>query len=461
MFALAIGCIVGSGWVVVLGEWLHAAGPGGAILGFAISGLAMLSIAAAYAEVTARVRRTGGDYVFAREAFGDRLAFAVGWFNLLFLVAVTAFEGTALYWVLSTLVPHIRGPDIYRLLGHTETAGAIVVGVGGAALLALINYRGTMLSARFQVAVTGSFLLLAALVVLIAAWHGAPAHLEPLLGPSAPDLPWVGIMWLVATSPFFLNGFQAVPQVIEERADGVSMRLVARAMYAAVIGATLFYIAIILACSMAMPWQDLVGMDLPAARAVEHLLPGRALFIALLAAAAISVIKIWNGIVVWAARLVLALARDGFLPSGLAFVHPRFGTPSRALLVVAFANVLGVLLGRGALIPLLNVTSTCVAFTLVTSTAAAWRLRRSAPAVAEPDYLAPGGRWTLALGMVSAIGMTVFAIAEPLLGQNRRLPLEWALLGGWATLGIVCYRWRIRRGGCPRPLTPGSHSPAP
>jgi len=42
---IGIGAIMGVGWVIVLGEWLRAAAPLGAILGFVAGGLFMLPAA--------------------------------------------------------------------------------------------------------------------------------------------------------------------------------------------------------------------------------------------------------------------------------------------------------------------------------------------------------------------------------------------------------------------------------
>ena len=42
-FALSFGCIVGSGWVVVLGDWLRPCGPAGVVIGMCAGGSVMLA----------------------------------------------------------------------------------------------------------------------------------------------------------------------------------------------------------------------------------------------------------------------------------------------------------------------------------------------------------------------------------------------------------------------------------
>src|SRR5580692_4809116 len=95
-FSLAFGAIVGSGWVVVLGDWLTSAGPGGATLGFLAGALVMVLIALCYGELAARSSVAGGEFLFTLETFGRFPAFLVGWFLTLYSVAVCAFEAIAL-----------------------------------------------------------------------------------------------------------------------------------------------------------------------------------------------------------------------------------------------------------------------------------------------------------------------------------------------------------------------------
>ena len=98
-------------------------------------------------------------------------------------------------------------------------------------------------------------------------------------------------------------------------------------MYAAVLFAGIFYIAIVLACSMAAPWASLVNSPMATATAMNHVIAGGVLSRIVLIAAAISILKTWNGVMLWAARLLLAQARAGFIPLAFAAIHPRLGSP--------------------------------------------------------------------------------------------------------------------------------------
>ena len=144
ILALSFGCIVGSGWVVVLGDWLRACGPWGVVLGMLAGCSVMLANSGAYAELISRFPVAGGEFVFAQRLFGDRIAFFVGWLYTLSLLAVVAFEATALPWVLETLFPAIKGPLLYMALGFPVTLGfAHDRPPAARSVVAILNCRGT------------------------------------------------------------------------------------------------------------------------------------------------------------------------------------------------------------------------------------------------------------------------------------------------------------------------------
>src|SRR5262249_15121201 len=125
MFTLAVGALIGGGWVVMLGQWLEQAGPLGAGLAFASGGALMILVGLCYGEMSAMIPLSGGEVAYAQRVFGPRFAFAVGWFLALCYVAVTAFEALSVAWVVGVLVPALQG-----------SAVSLAIGFSGAALLA-------------------------------------------------------------------------------------------------------------------------------------------------------------------------------------------------------------------------------------------------------------------------------------------------------------------------------------
>jgi APA family basic amino acid/polyamine antiporter len=435
-FALAFGCIVGSGWVVVLTTWLRAAGPLGSVLAFCVGLTVMLAVASCYAELASRLPRAGGDMLYALEAFGPGVSFCVGWLLLLSLAAVASFEGIALPWMLEEIAPKLIGPRLYAISGQPITLDALVIGIVGVALMTTTNYFGARLSTLLQAAGTGVFLVLACLVVLLGLVLGSPRNVAPAFAYTPKGVAWTGILWIFATAPVWLNGFQAVAHAIEERGINVTFKSVASSMYIALGAATAFYCGIILATCMAVSWHDLGDSDIAAVRAMRAIVPGQWAGEMILITAALSVVKTWNGVFLWAARLMLGQARQGFLPTILSRIHPRWRSPYVAVIALGMANLLGVILGRGILIPIVNVASICLAVSLAVTCAATARIRSLAAHKSDVPYTVPGGRWTIGYALVGSSTMGAFALWEPWSKANNSVPVEWKLIGAWIASGL-------------------------
>ncbi len=431
-FALSFGSIVGSGWVLVLGEWLKAAGPGGAIIGFAAGGLLMILMAGAYAELASRFPRAGGEFVYILEGLGPRTAFLMGWLLTLSFVAFTAFEAIALAWFIETLIPPIRGSAVYAILGQEIHVSALVLGLGGAAFFTVLNYVGSQHAILFQRVVTYAFIACAIGLIAAGLIFGNPANIRPLFEARSGRSWLTGVFWIFATSMVFLNGFQSAVYAIEERAVGIGVGKVVGAMIAGVGAAALFYCLLILSASSAAPWQSLVERDLPSAAAFGALTRSGILSTVVLVVAAISLLKTWNAMHLSAARLILAQARLGFLPTRLSKVHPIHGTPSAAVIFTGICTVVGVLLGRGAIVPIVNMSAVCSTTAFILCLIVLLRLRRSG--AAAPTFRLSGGTPVVSLAIAGALAAALMALFEPFI-TAARVPLEWYLLVGWALVG--------------------------
>ncbi len=434
-FALAFGGIVGSGWVVVLGEWLGAAGPGGAALAFAAGGLAMALICACYAELTARMPRAGAEFVYVRSSLGPIPGFLVGWFLLLNFIGLAAFEGTALVWLLSALLPAIEGATLYEVLGEPVRVGGLAVSLGGILLFAWLNGRGSSATVMFQKVMTYGFLAFALMLVVLGLGAGDFSNVKPLFKvENDGGLPWSGLFWVFSLGILFLNGFQGAAQVAEERAPGVSLRAVAGTMVAAVAAATVFYILVIFAVAGATPWNETAAAALPTAHAFGKLIPSAPWLADVVIIIAIaSLTKTWNVIVIIGARLVVALARDNFLPPAFARVNAR-GAPSYAVAAFSVVAGLAVLLGPGAIVPILNLCAMCLAVTFVLLLIVLLKERMSgAP---DPEFKVPGNALPIVIALLLVVAMGSAAAVLPLFRADG-MPIEWFMMIGWAILGFA------------------------
>jgi amino acid transporter len=147
-FALGFGTIIGVGWIIVLGAWLGQGGPLGAVLAFALGGLAMTVVGLCYAELATLLPVSGGELAYAYETFGVKACFATGWALALVYTSFTAFEAVSLGWVLGALLPGIEGPTLYVSRGEPVRLGSLLLGLAGMGVFTWLNYRGARSAAR-------------------------------------------------------------------------------------------------------------------------------------------------------------------------------------------------------------------------------------------------------------------------------------------------------------------------
>jgi amino acid transporter len=232
-----------------------------------------------------------------------------------------------------------------------------------------------------------------------------------------------------------LNGFQASLYVIEARAPDVSVRAATLSMVVGIVGAAIFYAAVILAAGSIVPWREILSARLPAVAAFDALNSSGLIGKIILCVAIASLAKTWNALVLMASRIILAQARAGILPAPFARVNRRAAAPANAILLVTVTSIAGMLLGKGALIPIVNMAVICVAMVLVLSLVILLKLRRREPI--SPGYCVPGGQPTVLLCLAGAVLMAGFAFCQPMLEKPGGIPLEWILMTVWTALGVV------------------------
>jgi amino acid transporter len=436
-FALAFGTVVGSGWVVILGDWLNSAGPGGAVVGFLAGVLVMATIALCYGELASRSIAAGGEFLYVFETLGPGPAFLVGWFLTLYGIAVCAFEAIVLSWLLRTLVPAIATGAAYFVKGAPVTWDALVTGWGGALLIGAIHYRGAAAAISFQNVVTSGFVLACLILILFAVAFGNVGNLQPLFA-GRDGATWLaGSVWVFSLCAFFLNGWQTALHAIEERDRSVSVRSAVWSMVGGISAAALFYCAIVLSAAAALPWRRVAGTELPAVTAFASLTKSGALGTLVLVAAIVSISKTWNAVAWLATRLLFAQARHNLIPASFARLSGTSGTPRVAIVFVTAGSMIGVALGRAAILPIVNMASTCLGLTMILCIGVLLKRRRSESG--SPSFVVPGGIVTIACAMIGALLMVGVAVVQPLMAEQGSIPVEWQLLAAWAALGVVVW----------------------
>jgi basic amino acid/polyamine antiporter, APA family len=442
---IGIGAIMGVGWAVAIGEWLDAAGPLGSLLGFSLGGALMLPAAMCYAELATALPATGGEVVYISRVFGRNAAFMVGWFLVLMATVITSFEAISIGWFMAQLAPAAEGPVAYRLFDHDIHGGTLLIGTGFMLFITVVNVLGAQASGRFQEVFT--YIKGAAVVLFVGAALilGRFSNFIPLFSTGAPHRALHGALWIASTASLWFSGFQIIPQTIEERGNNTSVRTVGKMTVLALGLGILFYCAVVFASTLAVPWRTLVSSPLPAATAIQAVVGTGTVSLLILGSIVLGILATWNAAFLWASRLLLALARQGSIPQTFARVS-RFNSPTAAVLLVGAVGLAGMCLGRGALVPIINMASISLTFSYVFACCAVLRLRRTQPQLDRP-YRVLGGRFTMLLAILSTASMAMLSLLEPAV-RARGIPLEWILLASWSALGfglLLLSRRRVSR----------------
>jgi APA family basic amino acid/polyamine antiporter len=229
---------------------------------------------------------------------------------------------------------------------------------------------------------------------------------------------------------------------IEERKVDVTTRSAVLSMVVGIMAASAFYVAIVAACASAMPWRNLVGRDLPAVVAFRALGVHGILGTVVLVAATVSLTKTWSAMTWVASRVIFAQARLGFLPPILARVDPRSGAPRAAIVLVVVVTGAGLALGRGAILPIVDMVAICLALSIILCIAVLLRRRRVD--AETPSFTVPGGTPVIVIALVGATAMIGVALVQPLIHNTGKVPVEWMLLGAWAAIGLLVSAFTTR-----------------
>ncbi len=359
-------------------------------------------------ELSSRYPEEGGVYVWSKRAFGPFSAFMTGWTywgsNLPYLPGLLYFAAANALFM---------GGASWQSLAdnHTYFVAVAVVGLAVAVAMNVVGLGvGKWLNNVGAVAGWLPALLLMALGVL--AWTkfgSATPFTARSLAPST-SLKDV-IFW--STIAFAFGGVESGSTMGEEIRD--ARRTVPRAVLAAGVVTTLFYIVTTASVLLAIPREQVSGLQ-GMMQAIQAICVRAAMPWLVPMVAGLVTMNALGGVGGWfaaTARLPFVAGIDRFLPQAFGRLHPRWRTPHVALLVQAAIAGLFVFLGqartsvRGAYEALVSMGIIAYFIPFLYMFAAMIVLQREP---AGPDVMrVPGGR--PAATLLAATGFIVTSIS--------------------------------------------------
>lgn len=299
---LGWNCVIGSGIFLTQGDIAKEVGRYGPLM-FLVGGLCCLPVASCFAHLAQKFTGTGGSSLYARQAFGPRTGFVVGW-----VMWLSGLIGLATVSVGMAEFVHSEHPQL--------------LAVGLISILAVINLLGTH-SGAWSNNLLAIFklcpLLLACLIGLVQLGPVQPLwpSMEPIANPD-----WrMGLLLVL----FTYSGYEEISLPAGEAKN--PEKTVPRATLLVLVSSALFYTAL----------QGIVSAKhcAAAARPLEAAFPSLA---GILAAAAIaSLISVNASIAFTTPRSLWTLAHQGWMPAGL--LRLSRGAPVYCVLISAALTV--------------------------------------------------------------------------------------------------------------------------
>jgi len=343
--AVVVGTIIGSGIFLVPAEMMQAVGSATLVyLAWIVGGLLSFFGALTYAELGAMKPQAGGEYVYVRDAYGPLASFLYGW--TWFVVAKPASVATVVTGLVRILVTFSAFSFFSANLVSTPLAvtWGQAVAIAAVILISFLNYLGIKKAGEFQLVFTllKIAIILGIVVVCFSGvgagvgWHNFTSTFAGAKGGMA------GFMAALVAALWAYDGWNDLNMVAGEvkRPE----RSIPIALIAGVATVGVLYMLMNAAVQYVLPASAIAASPRPASDAVA-LVMGRIGAGIVSAGMALSMLVTLNGTIMSGARVPFAVARDGYFFRALAEVHPRYHTPSVAIVVQAALSIVLLLLG--------------------------------------------------------------------------------------------------------------------
>jgi basic amino acid/polyamine antiporter, APA family len=415
---LIVGQVIGVGIFLTPGAMLRTlASPAWVLAVWIVMGTMAICGALCFGALAARFPLAGGGYVYLREAYGPRVAFLYGWKCLLIMdPGITAALATGAAAYAGYLVP-------------LDPVATRAVAIGTIVLFATIHVLGVGPGTRVLMLLTVlKIASIAGLVVLaLAATADGWQHFVPFVSRRDGAAPLAAALAGAYVGAFFsYGGWWEMAKLAGEIRD--PERTLPKALWIGLAAVTLSYILATVAFIYAVPIEQ-IGEGNAFVAQLGGVLLGPAGGGAIAGVVLICVLGSLGATLMFAPRLYFAMAQDGVFPAGASALHPRFGTPARAIAVqTVLASVL-VLLGTFDTIVAYFVFVTVLFLAL--TVASVFVLRRR-----DPAFAVPGHPWTAIIFLVTV------GVLLALLALNN--PLQAGLGVAIVVLGLPAYRFTGR-----------------
>ncbi|MGI8314681.1 APC family permease [Halobacillus mangrovi] len=429
LLVLALGAMLGWGWVVLSGTWITSAGSMGAVIAFVIGGFLVVCVGLNYAELASAMPKVGGEHEYVHRALGKNFSFVASWAITLGYVSVATFEAVALPTVIDYLLPNYQAGYLWTIAGWDVHLNWVLIGSVGALIITGINYLGLKQAAVLQTVFTLMIVGVGLILIFGSGFLGDTANLSPAFSGGMG-----GIMTVLVMVPFLFVGFDVIPQVAEEA--NLPRKSIGKFLIISVVGAILFYLAVALGVGLGLSPSQLANSELASADAMASLFNSDVFAQILILGGVAGIITSWNSFIIGGSRVLYAMAKSGMLPAWFARLHPKYHTPSNAILFIGILSMLAPLLGRSALVWIVDAGGLGIVVAYFFVALSFIVLRKKEPNMERPFRAAKSPIYGY-LALVLSLGFIVLYL--PGMPAALIWPYEWIMVAGWGLVGAFFF----------------------
>ena len=438
ILVVAFGAMIGWGWVVSSGRWIQGAGTIGTVIGFIIGGLMIYFVGMTYAELTPAMPKVGGEHVFSYKAFGPTGSFICTWALILSYIGVVCFEAVSLPTIIQYIFPSFAQGYMYTIAGSDVYATGVIVAAIFTIGIIVLNILGIKAASIFQTILTVVIAAVGIILVVASAINGSPENLEGqvIVGEGFGSVK--NIMAVAVVAPFFLFGFDVIPQVAEE--INIPLKKIAKVLLLSIICAVVFYGLVVFAVGYAMNSSEISeamnGSGLVTASAMEKVFNSAVMAKVLIIGGLCGVITSWNSFLIGGSRAIFSMAESKMIPGKFAKLHRKHKTPTNALLLIGLLSLAAPFFGRTMLVWISDAASfaCCLAYLMVSMSFVI--LRKKEPELHRPFKV----KHYKFVGITASILSGFMVVMYLIPGSGATLTVEeFIMVGGWALLGLIFY----------------------
>lgn len=396
LWGLGVGYVI-SGMYFGWNLGLEQGGTGGLAIATFFIIILYITFTFSYAELSAAIPKAGGAFDYTHRAFGPDLGFIAGMaqnIEFIFAPPAIAFAIGAYFNLFFPQIP-VLGIAMFAYL-----------------LFTALNIYGVKAAAMFEFAIT----VFAVAELLLFSGMTLPGfHWENIRHNALPH-GWQGILASIPFAIWFFLGIEGLANTAEEVVN--PQRTLFIGFGSAILTLVILCILVFFSSIGVAGWEAIVyksdgsNSDSPLPLALAHVTGNNHLLYHLLITLGLfGLVASFHGLILAAGRSSYEFGKVRFAPVFIGKIHPKYKTPSNALLVNMVIGMIALLSGRTSEIITISVFGALTLY--IFSMLSMFRLRKKEPHLERPfrvPFYPLFPALALVISIMSILAMTVYNI---------------------------------------------------